>query len=142
MIIIGSSVFERKDGSDLYSLLIQLSNNAKFINKKDNWNGFNILHREVGNIGALEIGINLRSPNRSNKSPKLVYLLGCDEFQPEDIPKDAFVIYQGTHGDKGASRADIVLPGATYLEKSGTYVSTEGRVNITRIVNCKIKYSP
>jgi NADH dehydrogenase/NADH:ubiquinone oxidoreductase subunit G len=51
-----------------------------------------------------------------------------------DIPDDAFVIFQGTHGDKGAARADIVLPGASFLEKSGTYVSTEGRVNVTRIV--------
>lgn len=140
MIIAGSSIFERKDGSDIYSLLVQLSNHAKFINIKEKWNGFNILHKEVGNIGALEVGVKLKNPNVGRKSPKLIYLLGCDDFQPEDIPDDAFVIYQGTHGDKGASRANIVLPGATYLEKSGTYVSTEGRVNTTRVVSYSFKF--
>jgi NADH dehydrogenase (ubiquinone) Fe-S protein 1 len=82
----------------------------------------------------LEIGVNLYNANRGNTSPKVIYLLGCDDFDEADIPEDAFVIYQGTHGDKGATRADVVLPGATYLEKSGTYVSTEGRVNTTRVV--------
>jgi NADH dehydrogenase (ubiquinone) Fe-S protein 1 len=76
----------------------------------------------------------LYDANRSNKKPKVVFLLGCDDFNENDIPSDAFVIYQGTHGDKGANRANIILPGATYLEKSATYVSTEGRVNNTRVV--------
>jgi NADH dehydrogenase (ubiquinone) Fe-S protein 1 len=134
MLIAGSSLFERRDGEDLHNLLVQLSSNAKFINSKENWNGFNILHKEVGNIGALELGLKLSQANK-NKNPKLVYLLECDDFDSNDIPSDAFVIYQGTHGDKGASRADIILPGATYLEKSGTYVSTEGRPNTTRLVN-------
>jgi NADH dehydrogenase (ubiquinone) Fe-S protein 1 len=60
-------------------------------------------------------------------------LLGCDDFSNDDIPEDSFVIYQGTHGDFGANRANLILPGATYLEKSATYVSTEGRVNTTRV---------
>lgn len=93
--------------------------------------------KDVGNIGALEIGIPLHNKN-GTKSPKVVYLLGCDDFDDSDIPSDAFVIYQGTHGDKGASRANIVLPGATSYEKSGTYISTEGRVNTTRTVIKKV----
>ena len=84
-------------------------------------------------MGALEIGVPLYNPNLQAFSPKLVYLLGCDDFLPEDIPQNAKVIYQGTHGDIGASRADLILPGATYIEKSATYVSTEGRVNTTRV---------
>ena len=132
MIIFGSSVFQRSDGLDLYKLATRLS--EQFINKDSKWNGFNILHKEVGNIGALELGIKLYNENRNSNSPKLVYLLNCDDFHTKDIPEDAFVIYQGTHGDKGAERANLILPGATYVEKSGTYVSTEGRVDITRQV--------
>ena len=57
----------------------------------------------------------------------VLFNLGADEI---DIAPGAFVIYQGTHGDRGAHRADVILPGATYTEKSGTYVNTEGRVQI------------
>jgi NADH dehydrogenase (ubiquinone) Fe-S protein 1 len=87
----------------------------------------------LGNVGALEIGIPLYNPHLKNFSPKLVYILGCDDYLPDDIPKDAKVIYQGTHGDQGANRADLIFPGAAYVEKSATYVSTEGRVNTTRV---------
>ncbi len=131
MILIGSSVFERSDGADLYKLCLRLS--EKFIKPSSQWNGFNILHKDVGNIGALELGIKLYDKNRSTKSPKVVYLLNCDDYNAADIPKDAFVIYQGTHGDKSAERADLILPGATYIEKSATYVSTAGKVDTTRV---------
>ena len=57
----------------------------------------------------------------------LLFLLGADEI---DIPQGAFVVYIGTHGDRGASRADVVLPGAAYPEKSSIYVNTEGRVQM------------
>jgi NADH dehydrogenase (ubiquinone) Fe-S protein 1 len=67
-----------------------------------------------------------------NTKPKFVWLLGADEFAASDIPKDAFVVYQGHHGDRGAQIADVVLPGAAYTEKAGTYVNTEGRVQMTR----------
>lgn len=132
MIIFGSSVFQRTDGLDFYKLATKLS--KIFINREKKWNGFNILHKDIGNIGALELGIKLYSENRTAKSSKLVYLLNCDDYNPADIPADAFVIYQGTHGDRGAERANLVLPGATYVEKSGTYVSTDGRVDISRQV--------
>jgi NADH dehydrogenase (ubiquinone) Fe-S protein 1 len=133
MMIVGSSVFERTDGEDMYKLCLRLA--KKFINNEKKWNGFNILHKDVANIGALELGIKLYDKNRNNKTPKLVYLLNCDDYNPADIPKDAFVIYQGTHGDKGAERADLILPGSTYIEKNGTYVSTDGRVDCVRLVN-------
>lgn len=58
--------------------------------------------------------------------------MGDDEFNPEDIPSDAFVIYQGHTGDEGAYYADLILPGASYLEKQGTYVNTEGRPQQSR----------
>lgn len=65
--------------------------------------------------------------------PKAVWLLGADDYDEADVPADAFVIYQGHHGDRGATRADIILPGAAYTEKSGTYVNFEGRPQITRV---------
>ena len=131
MMIIGSSVFTRSDGEDLYKLCLRLA--KKFINKDKFWNGFNFLHKDVGNIGALELGVKLYDKKRTQKSPKVVYLLGCDEFNENDIPKDAYVIYQGTHGDKGAERANLILPGAAYIEKAATYVSTAGKVDVTRV---------
>jgi NADH dehydrogenase (ubiquinone) Fe-S protein 1 len=131
MMIVGSSVFERTDGEEMYKLCLRLA--KRFINKDKHWNGFNILHRDIGNVGALELGVKLYDKNRANKSPKLVYLLQSDNYNPDDIPKDAYVIYQGTHGDRGAERANLILPGATYLEKAATYVSTAGRVDLTRV---------
>ena len=62
----------------------------------------------------------------------MIWLLGADEISESDIPKGAFVVYQGHHGDKGAQLADVILPGAAYTEKHGTYVNTEGRVQMTR----------
>jgi NADH dehydrogenase (ubiquinone) Fe-S protein 1 len=64
----------------------------------------------------------------SSKKAKFIYLLGADNIRVEDIPSDCFVVYQGSHGDEGAYYADVILPGATYAEKSATYVNTEGRV--------------
>lgn len=64
----------------------------------------------------------------------MVILLGADNIKPSDIPEDAFVIYIGSHGDEGAYYADLVLPGAASTEKAGTYVNTEGRVQLTRLV--------
>jgi NADH dehydrogenase (ubiquinone) Fe-S protein 1 len=65
-------------------------------------------------------------------SPKFVYLLNADNTQGSQIPKDAFVVYQGHHGDTGAYYADVILPGCAYTEKTATYVNTEGRAQLTR----------
>jgi NADH dehydrogenase (ubiquinone) Fe-S protein 1 len=85
------------------------------------WNGFNILHRDVGRINALEVGI---SPKLPANPPKVVILLGADNnLDVSLIPKDAFVIYIGHTGDEGAYYADLVLPSAAYTEKDATYVN-------------------
>ena len=69
------------------------------------------------------------------KDVKFVFILGCDNnINVSDIPKDAFVVYLGTHGDEGVYFADIILPGAAYTEKTATYVNTEGRVQLTHLV--------
>ena len=103
---------------------------------KDGWNGFNVLHTAAARVGGLDLGF---VPGQGGKDVagilegaqsgaiEVVYLLGADEIDNSKLGK-AFVIYQGHHGDAGAHRADVILPGAAYTEKDGTYVNTEGRV--------------
>jgi len=93
---------------------------------KGDWNGFNVLHDAGGTVAALDLGFVPSTSAAASKSsaPSLVYSLGAEAF---DAPPSAFVVYQGHHGDAGAARADVVLPGAAYTEKPGTYVNTEGR---------------
>lgn len=131
MIIVGSGVTEHPDAKALYETI------GNFVNKQPNmqtleWNGYNVLQRSAARGGAYEVGFTTPSPEVTKTNPKMVYLLGADEITKDDLPKDAFVIYQGHHGDRGAALADVVLPGAAYTEKSGTYVNTEGRVQQTR----------
>lgn len=132
LIIVGSGVAESPDAAAIYNLVGAFveKNSAAF--NKENWNGLNLLHREASRVAALDIGFATVSSAVAQVKPKLVYLLGADEIEGKDIPKDAFVVYQGHHGDKGASLADVILPGAAYTEKSATYVNTEGRTQITR----------
>lgn len=131
-IIVGSAVTEHPDGKAMFELIGQFvdKNSAKFITPE--WNGYNILQRAASRAGAYDVGFCAPNPTVSQTTPKILFLLGADEIQPSDIPKGAFVIYQGHHGDAGAQYADIVLPGGAYTEKSGTYVNTEGRVQLAR----------
>ncbi len=132
MIIVGSAVTEHPDAKAIYESIGAFvdRNAAKFITPE--WKGYNVLQRDASRVGAYEVGFTVPSPEVAKVKPKMVWLLGADNFNEADFPKDAFVIYQGHHGDAGAQIADVVLPGATYTEKSGTYLSTEGRCQITR----------
>jgi NADH-quinone oxidoreductase subunit G len=97
------------------------------------WHGFNVLHSAAARVGALDLGF---LPGKGGKDlpamlkggVDLLWLLGADEFDTAAIGAETFVVYQGSHGDRGAARADVILPGAAYTEKNGTYVNTEGRV--------------
>ncbi len=99
---------------------------------RDGWNGWNVLHTAAARVGGLDLGFVPREGGKS--APELIakggadvlFLMGADEIDLSAT--DAFVIYLGTHGDRGAHRADVVLPGAAYTEKAGLYVNTEGRV--------------
>jgi NADH-quinone oxidoreductase subunit G len=105
---------------------------ASFKIVRDGWNGWNVLHTAAARVGGLDLGF---IPGDGGKTAgemvakgalEALFLLGADEI---DLSKtDAFVVYLGTHGDAGAHRADVVLPGAAYTEKPGLYVNTEGRV--------------
>ncbi|KAF2219351.1 hypothetical protein BDZ85DRAFT_243575 [Elsinoe ampelina] len=132
MIIVGSSVAEHPDGKAVFEQLGAFIEKNKSTMQTPEWNAFNVLQRAASRTGAYEVGFSVPSASTSSTSPKIVYLLGADEISASDLPKDAFVIYQGHHGDRGAALADIVLPGAAYTEKSGTYVNTEGRVQLGR----------
>ena len=132
MIIVGSAVTDHADAKAFYETVGAFAdkNAANFLTPE--WNGYNVLQRAASRAGAFEVGFVPPSPTVAETKPKFVWLLGADEFADADIPKDAFVVYQGHHGDKGAQIADIILPGAAYTEKNGTYVNTEGRVQMTR----------
>jgi NADH dehydrogenase (ubiquinone) Fe-S protein 1 len=130
MILVSSSVLERTDGAAIMNLVKQLGETTNVINKKEKWNGINILHNEASRVGALDLGIVPKTEIKTKA--KVVYLLGADNFRHEEIPEDAFVIYQGHTGDEGAYYADLVIPGASYLEKQGLFVNTDGRPQQTR----------
>jgi NADH-quinone oxidoreductase subunit G len=96
---------------------------------KADWNGFNVLHTSASRMAGLVLGYAQPGgiADLEAAKPDVVLLLGADEM-PADRFEGAFKIYIGHHGDAGAKQADLVLPGATYAEKHGTYVNTEGRV--------------
>lgn len=132
MIIVGSAAAEHPDSKAIFDTIGGFvdRNASTFITPE--WQGYNVLQRTASRSGAYDVGFTTPSSEVANTTPKMVWLLGADEISKADIPKDAFVIYQGHHGDRGAQLADVVLPGAAYTEKSGTYVNTEGRVQLTR----------
>ncbi|WP_426267756.1 NADH-quinone oxidoreductase subunit NuoG [Sphingomonas sp. LHG3443-2] len=96
---------------------------------KDGWNGFNVIHTAASRMASLMLGFGQKGgiADLEAASPELVLLLGADEIAPERFAS-AFKVYIGHHGDKGARQADLVLPGAAYSEKHGTFVNLEGRV--------------
>ncbi len=96
---------------------------------RDGWNGFNVVHTAASRMAGIILGYAQKGgiADLEAAKPELVLLLGADEVAADRF-KGAFKVYIGHHGDAGARQADLVLPGATYAEKHGTYVNTEGRV--------------
>lgn len=107
---------------------------AKFGMVKDGWNGWNILHSAASRVAGLDLGFTPGEGGHDTAAiaggaVETVILLGADEINTDAL-KDKFVIYIGTHGDKGAHVADIILPSAAYTEKGGLYTNLEGRVQL------------
>jgi NADH-quinone oxidoreductase subunit G len=135
MVIVGEGAFARPDGLAVVSLAARILLAAS-AGKDASWNGFNVLHTAAGRVAGLDLGF---VPGKGGKDvsgilgpdTEFLYLLGADECDLSRLSPSAFVVYQGTHGDKGADRADVILPGAAYTEKNATYVNTEGRVQQT-----------
>ncbi|KAI7854934.1 G subunit of NADH dehydrogenase [Circinella umbellata] len=133
LILVGSGVIENsKDSEYLLSKVAELADKHKDTVYQDGWNGVNVLQRAASRTAAYEIGFVPSSKEAASTSAKFLYLLNADEVTAADIPKDAFVVYQGHHGDVGAQYADVILPGSAFTEKNATYMNTEGRTQITR----------
>jgi NADH-quinone oxidoreductase subunit G len=133
MFIIGQGALARPDGAAVLALAAKAASAIGVV--RGDWNGFNILHTAAGRVGALDIcalpgegGLNTQGMLAAAGKDELdvILLAGADEIDMTALGK-SFVVYIGTHGDAGAHRADVILPGAAYTEKSGTYVNTEGR---------------
>ncbi|KAF8921606.1 Ndufs1, NADH-ubiquinone oxidoreductase 75kD subunit (775) [Mucidula mucida] len=131
LIIVGSSLVEHPDGAAAYNTLTRFVELNKKTLLTPEWNGFSVLQRVASRSAAYDIGF-VPSKKASTTKPKFIYLLGADEVDPKSIPADAFVVYQGHHGDLGAQLADVCLPSAAYTEKSSTWVNTEGRSQLGR----------
>ena len=133
MILIGGGALTRADGAAILSAAANVALTTGVI--KSGWNGLNILHTAASRVGGLDIGFTPGAGGRDAAAMltggvDILYLLGADEADLSRVGS-TFVIYQGTHGDAGAHRADVIFPGAAYTEKSATYVNTEGRPQMT-----------
>jgi NADH-quinone oxidoreductase subunit G len=130
MLIIGQDALTRDDSESILALAGTIAENFNMV--RDDWNGFNVLHKAASRVGGLDIGF---VPQKGRKDTnqilkqaesgniEAVYLLGADEIDTSKL-ENTFVIYQGHHGDRGAHIADDILPGATYIEKYATYMNT------------------
>jgi NADH-quinone oxidoreductase subunit G len=129
MVIVGAAAAARADGLAVLSAAARTAL-AAAEGKEPGWNPFNILHCAAGRVAGLDLGFVPDSGSLDLTGLDVAYLLGADEIDMKRLG-NAFVVYQGSHGDAGAQRADVVLPGAAYTEKSATYVNTEGRAQTT-----------
>src|SRR5271165_1506840 len=128
VLVFGAGAFARTDGEAILALAAKTALSLGVV--KDGWNGFNVLHTAASRVGGLDLGL---VPGEGGLDAlamakagalDVLFNLGADEIE---IQPGAFVVYLGTHGDRGAHRADVILPGAAYTEKTGIYVNTEGR---------------
>jgi NADH-quinone oxidoreductase subunit G len=136
LLLIGQGALARPDGQAILAQAATASVSLGCI--KPGWTGFGVLHTAAARVGALDLGFvpdagGLDALGMAEAGAlDVLFNLGADEI---DIAPGAFVIYQGTHGDRGAHRADVILPGAVYTEKPGLYVNTEGRVQLAERAN-------
>jgi NADH-quinone oxidoreductase subunit G len=132
LIIVGQGALSGENGAAILSAVAKLAVDVGAVT--ESWNGFSVLHTAAARVGGLDVGFvpgqhgaGAREIVSGAAKLDVLFLLGVDEVA---IPDGPFVAYIGTHGDQGAHRADVILPGSTYTEKSATYVNTEGRVQM------------
>jgi NADH-quinone oxidoreductase subunit G len=128
--LVGQGALSRPDGAAVLSAVAKAAVATGAL--AEGWNGFSVLHTAAARVGGLDIGFvpgegGLTASAMADGGVDVLFLLGVDEIDVEPGP---FVVYIGTHGDRGAHRADVILPGAAYTEKSGIYANTEGRVQM------------
>ncbi len=132
MVIIGESALQGDAGKYTFESLKKFLSENNFINEK--WNGLNILNQQAARVGSLDLDMLSYTEKENfkffdkldNNEFKFIYLLGADNFTFEK--KDKFIVYQGSHGDRGAQIADIIFPGSAYTEKNGQFVNLEGKM--------------
>ncbi|XXG40873.1 hypothetical protein AAC387_Pa01g1480 [Persea americana] len=122
-IIIGAGIWERKDKDGIFSAVETIAKLGKVV--RPDWNGLNVLLLNAAQAAALDLGLVPESAN-SIESAKFLYLMGADDVNLEKLPGDAFVVYQGHHGDRSIYRANVIFPASAFSEKEGTYENTEG----------------
>ena len=136
LILIGQGALARPDGPEVLALAARIATAGT---RDEGWNGLAVLHTAAARVGALDLGFVPQGGGLDTVGMvaaaaageiDLLFLLGNDAIDMQAL-SGAFVVYIGTHGDAGAHRADVILPGAAYTEKSATYVNTEGRVQMT-----------
>ncbi|MGH6893283.1 MAG: NADH-quinone oxidoreductase subunit NuoG, partial [Dongiaceae bacterium] len=139
MLILGQGALRGSEGTAVLGLARKVAEACNLV--REDWNGFNVLQAAAARVGGMEIGFVPQAGGRdvagildgaAKGEIDFVYLLGADEIDTTKLGK-AFVVYQGHHGDAGAHRADVILPGSAYTEKSGIYVNTEGRPQMTEV---------
>ena len=129
-LIVGQGALSRTDGAAVLRTAATAADAFGVV--RAGWNGWNVLHTAAARVGGLDLGFLPKAGGKTaveliaKGGADVLFLLGADEIELGET--GAFVVYLGTHGDRGAHRADIILPGAAYTEKAGLYVNTEGRV--------------
>ncbi len=134
MVVVGEAALCRADGEAVLAGALQIANEVGAVSEA--WAGFGVLHTAAGRVGALDVGFlpgegGLDTAGILSGAVDTVVLLGADEVDLSNLNPAGTVIYVGSHGDAGASRADIILPAAAYTEMAATYVNSEGRVQMT-----------
>ena len=132
MIIVGQGALKGANGAAVLATAARIAADCGAVT--DEWYGFAVLHTAASRVGALDLGF-VPGEGGADASTQLssmdvLFLLGADELD-FSAKKAGFTVYIGSHGDAGASAADVILPGAAYTEKSGTWVNTEGRVQMS-----------
>ncbi len=116
LVIVGQGALQEADGSAVLAAAQAIASNTE--------SGLIVLHTAASRVGAMDVDATNESGMEAVNAADVIYNLGADEVE---IGEGAFVIYQGSHGDRGAHRADVILPGAAYTEENGLFVNTEGR---------------
>ena len=139
LVIVGMSAIARADGGAVLAAAARIAS-AATSGKDAGWNAFNVLHTAASRVAGLDLGFVPEKPASTDVASfvaaagkgdlSVLFLLGADDIDTQALG-NAFVVYQGSHGDAGAHRADVIFPAAAYTEKSATYVNTEGRAQVT-----------
>ncbi|XP_021754957.1 NADH dehydrogenase [ubiquinone] iron-sulfur protein 1, mitochondrial-like [Chenopodium quinoa] len=127
-IVVGAGLFEREDKDAILSIVETIAKSANVI--RPDWNGLNVLLLNAAQAAALDLGL-VPESDKSIESAKFLYLMGADDINLDKVHSDAFVVYQGHHGDQSVYRANVILPASAFSEKEGTYANTEGRTQQT-----------